>query len=231
MKKLLMCMWLTVLFSCGENEKDSVAVGSSRQDTTSDTMTRPVVDKDKPTERFIDLVNYIDSAGYTWDSVRYMKKIRYADYREKKVIDSYLFYKMGFNDTPLSWYNNPDKEAAKANNKGCLLDESYFADCKMIWGYVYVQKGFNAAKDDFSVDGFIEEFEFSSIPQADSALNEIDRKKGMVFFFTGSYCCRVDRFLYIFNTRAGAYPVLEGFYKYFVKENDAVVYHNKSCLY
>lgn len=155
------------------------------------------VDKsDKPSSLFLDMTNYLDSIGYTFDSVR-IKKVSYFNNRDCFTFDKKIFYQltpkrtMVFSTLPFIQKN--------CNVDTATINFSVFKPVKYIFGYFYCDKN---RSSDFIRDGVIEEWLFSSDKEAENAAIEINRIKRCVYFNSASYLSRYGKSVFIFHNRA-----------------------------
>ncbi|MFI5141579.1 MAG: hypothetical protein ACHQII_04405 [Bacteroidia bacterium] len=161
--------------------------------------TTSVDNSNQPSRLFIDMTNYLDSIGFTYDTIR-IKKVNYFSNHDCFIFGTKAFYKL----TPkkIMVFSTLPFIQNCCNVDTATLKFSVFNSVKNIYGYFYSEKN---KSDNFIIDGVIEEWQFSSDKEAQNAAIEINKIKRCVYFNTASYLSKYGKSLFIFHTRAAAF--------------------------
>jgi hypothetical protein len=225
MRQTIFILTLIFIYACNDNH---VSENISQEttiplDTSDEVAIQPPLDSSSlPSLQFLRLVQQIDTAGYIWDTTRIKNVTHYFRTDSIVAFDNYVFYKMQLKDSwIIEFYElNKDKKNSDSPLKDGLIQLGFFENATSVFGYYYRQKN----KADLMVDGYIEEWLFPTAEDAEKAVKDVDRVKGMVYCNTTAFCCRIDKRMYIFHVRASGFSIpMRQFFKRFVKENQATV--------
>lgn len=183
------------------------------------------------TDRFLKIVKFIDSSGYSFDTTR-AYGFRNFDTRKLKsvellFIDNYVFYDIPYQQTIPYYYM---KEATNDTNhfhqefyQKFLHNSVAFENAQKIVGYFFTQK---KPTSTLHIDGTIEEWTFSdsvSAKQASEVMGDSDTQ-AILFFNCGAFVCYIDNYMYVFHTRAAGFMYsIKPIFKNFVTDNEATV--------
>jgi len=136
----------------------------------------------KPTNRFFNFTNYLDSIGYIADTSRARKIAgREFDHSSVILVSNNPFFRIN----PSSHEILLTKEWLKGNSKFDTMNVDYeiFKKPKTIFAYYYRHN----IEGDLIEDGVIEEWIFKTDNDAKKALNELDKIKDLLYFNTASF--------------------------------------------
>ncbi len=165
------------------------------------------VDKNEPSQIFIDFVREIDSLGWGADTVRVNKVGLYAlDAVHPTLIQKLPFYKLQYDQTTV--HNVLRYTFSKSHKKA----DQALSKVRQIWGYFYRDK----AGVSWIADGMIEEWSFSNEKEAQEAYAELKKHGNNIYFNTMPFFYQIDESVFIFHTRAMAFsyyqkPLYESF--------------------
>lgn len=233
-----------LLVSCSENGIDSKKIEiqdstSIFQETPKDSLKRNEVYRKEVSEEFMDLVMFIDSMNYRWDTLRAKKTYEHHDSSEYKITNGYLFYEIQLQNT--APYKNREFIKRQLSNielsdtlnynrmigwrERWGIDTNLLDQVKSIKAYFFVTKEpyINNGIKTF-VDGTIEEWKFPDTLIAKSVAKDIADKASRVYINTGAYVCYLDEYVYVFYSRsAGFYTPLKRFWNYLIDQQNAVI--------
>jgi hypothetical protein len=185
--------------------------------TTSDSLKTTALDKaQEPSALLVDLADYIDSIGYTFDTIR-IKKVRYFDDKDCLIYSNRIFYKLNPNNTLV--FTTKKSVLPLSNVDISSINYELFTKVKSVFGYYYCSKD---RISDYIEDGVIEEWNFSTEKEAEEAGIEINRIKFGVYFHTAAYIARQDNRIFIFHNRAAFEHIYKQTLKHFEKQFDVV---------
>lgn len=220
---------LTIIFtvSCS-SPTDKKTNSEIKIDTKKTTNSSLIVDSssvpekvDSPSSLFLEMTNYLDSSGYSFDTTR-LKKVHYRLQNKNGLVfaDKY-FYKIVLPDHSafdtvevLKGYSGIDIKTIKKD----LLKKA-----KGIFAYFYCEK---IKTDEVVRDGVIEEWQFHNEEDAEKAGLELNRIRNFTFFYTASYVTRTKNNVYVFHNRAAFNRVHQNTIKHFYKLFDVVYPQN-----
>ena len=224
MTRILILLTIIFLTSCTDDKvtDNRTALRTTSADTTVVIFKQVSVDSlTIPSRHFLRLAKQIDSSGYIWDTARIKKVVHYFRTDSIVVAEKFVFYKMNPDDSwVLEFYDHYKNDNDATRIKEGLVNIDNFKNVISIFGYYYKQK----EKANLMTDGYIEEWLFPTIEEAEKAVQDVARVKEIVFFNTESFCCRIDKRLYIFHVRASGFSIpMKDFFRRFVKDNNATV--------
>ncbi|HKC68856.1 MAG TPA: hypothetical protein VKG26_11545 [Bacteroidia bacterium] len=202
---LLLLVLAFVINACNNNppKENKVTVTMKQIDLVAPLVdsveTTSLDNSNQPSRLFIDMTNYLDSIGFTYDTMR-IKKVNYFNNHDCFISDTKVFYNLTPKKTMV--FSTLRFIQTCCNIDTATINFSVFKPVKNIYGYFYSEK---IKSDDFICDGVIEEWQFSSDKEADNAAIEINRIKRCVYFNTASYLSRYGKSLFIFHTRASGF--------------------------
>ncbi|TAH43534.1 MAG: hypothetical protein EYC69_02395 [Bacteroidetes bacterium] len=205
------------------------------RDTTLNSQTDGII-----TDRVLTWVNYLDSIGYSDDTIRFSNSSAKAYHKVavKHIIDHRTFYEISYEETPLVWFSrlhcaDCDIDTSEQSRNWCerwKLDTNNFIKVKQIVQYFFVKKiprrfvDYEGKRTKEFPDGVIEEWKFSDNISAKKASEELGSKQKMVFMNCGAFTCYIDNYMYVFYSRAAAYMYsIDPLYKKFVTDNKATM--------
>ncbi len=226
------------LFSCSNQTTDKNS-GEGPIENKDTTKTQQIIQADTltnqnmsaATDRFLKLVKFIDSLGYSFDTTR-AYEFRNSEIRKSKsvkllLIDNSVFYDIPYHATIPYYFS---KELTNDTNH--YQDEFYqkflkscvaFEKTQKIVGYFFTQK---ITTSNFRIDGMIEEWSFpdnNSAKHASEVLSDSDTQS-ILFFNCGAYVCYKDNYMYLFHTRAAGFMYsIKPIFKNFVMENNMTI--------
>lgn len=155
---------------------------------------------DGPSSLFFEMTNYLDSLGFSYDTVR-IKKAGYFSNKNVFVYNDKCFYNIKLPNHQafhlVGFTNNYDGiDTSK-------IKKELFYKAKHIYGYFYCEK---IKKDETIRDGVVEEWQFENESDAENAGLELNRIKNVAFFYTASFVTRTKNNIYIFHNR-GAFDL------------------------
>lgn len=168
-----------------------------------------------PSDLFVEMTDYLDSLGYSFDTTR-IKKVGYFSNKKAFSHDDKCFYHIDLPNHPVfhpvGFTNNYDGiDTSK-------IKKHLFYAATNIYGYFYCEK---RRKDEMLRDGVIEEWQFKNDIQADSAGQELNRIRNLVFFYTSSFVKRTKNNVYIFHNRGAFDQIHKKTIKHFEKYFDS----------
>lgn len=188
------------------------------------------------TDRFVKLVKFIDSSGYSFDTTR-AYEFRNSEVRKSKsvkllFIDNYVFYDIPYQQTIPYYYikkvTNDTNHFQQEFYQKFLRSSVAFEKAQNIVGYFFTQK---KPTSTLHIDGMIEEWTFpdsNSAKRASEVLGESDTQ-GILFFNCGAFVCYIDNYMYVFHTRAAGFMYsIKPIFKNFVTNNEATIASKES---
>ncbi len=210
---------VTLLFlSCDSKSNDKElnqdkTVTREKEVTKSRKIIKKTIDKNQPIKQFQEFVSKIRKKGWYHDTLRVAKKKSYRELKENnfKNINGFPFYKVNFNDTGVKYAFDYRPYNGKYADS---LDINLLKQVKNIWAYFYRED----LKGNSISDGVIEQWEFKDKLKAEKGKKEIDDFSYIAYFNTAPYVCSIDKYVFIFHTRAMGYSydqknLFEMFYK------------------
>ncbi len=199
-----------ILFiACQSNQKNEAIeeIPKSKEDTvvnqTISEEKKTVVDTlPKPSIPFQEFTLYLDSIGYSSDTIR-ARKI--ATWQNNELPLILVNNKPFFKIDPSNHHILSSEESLKGNYRYDSLTVNYLAFKKAISIFTYYYR--ENVKSKFIADGTIEEWNFKTDTEAKAALRELDKIKDLYYFNTRSYSFQADNYMYIFHTRASAFEL------------------------
>ena len=222
------CKFFVILFfafsSCNYNKPAEKELVDFPIDTT-DTIEVAPKSELPITSRYFDLIKHIDSLGYLFDTLRYMRKLD-----ETIEVDKYILFEIE------KEYTVPFFSKA-LNEEGevwvGLLDNFDLQPLEKVQKVMlyYLKKVEPQMVDTDGTkwypDGMIEEWTFENERRAKKAAQElIDSPLGLIYFNTGAFVCQKENNMYIFYSRASAfmYDPQKKFFNWLVTQNDIELY-------
>lgn len=225
--------------NCLKNELDSLSI--TKNDTSITKILGTSSMEQTITKDFLDLIEFIDSSGFIFDTIRFRKTYRSSYQLQPIRFDKYFLYKLKFEETvPIQEFANGIKRMDEIDKE--LYDTSHFKvkdDWKLKWEpkyallekvesvyqYFYIDKSFHSKNSIGTFnDGLIEEWKFPDANSAREASNDLALKTKMIYVNRGAYICYKDKYMYIFHSRsAGFYTPLKNFLEYFENMNNATI--------
>lgn len=233
------CTILFFLFaiSCANQntEKPLVESNSSNQDTVL--TESPEAGKIKPadldkivSDRFLNLIKSIDSAGFIFDTIRY-KKVNEPKHPDNLVInqiENYLIYTIPLKETVPYQHIEKCESGSMHSKEWCekwFLSKEKFVQVKNISQYYFREK---KPTNSTTVDGIVEEWTFQNIETAKEVAENLGTTESMVYVNRGAYICYIENYVYIFHSRsAGFYTPLKIFFKQFSANYHAQIPNNR----
>lgn len=157
---------------------------------------------DGPSALFLAMTNYLDSTGYSFDTIR-INKVSYFSNKNAVVFNDKVFYKITLPHHSIFHLFNSFKQGYDCVDT-TKIKKNLFYKAKNIYGYFYCEK---KRTDELLRDGAIEEWQFENENEADEAAIELGRIRAVVFFFTSSYITRTKNCVYVFHNR-GAFDLI-----------------------
>lgn len=162
--------------------------------------------KNDPIKEIQEFAVVIEKKGWVSDESRINNKQIYKelDRKGKTVFNNKPFYPISYKNTMLSKFSD------RLPSEGLFV----FKKAKGIWGYFYRDK--NA--QEMITDGVIEQWEFASEEDAQTAMKYVQNHGHSIYFNTYPYTCRIKNYMIVFQSRAMAFsyeqkPVYDLFVK------------------
>ena len=155
---------LLLVFSCNRNSQQLEDETSTSKEVIIDTVSDQ---KDSPvSQRFVSLVQYIDSMGYTFDTLRYTPHKNFTTLR----INDYIFFEVEKEST-IS-FSSIDTHPFSSELTG--FSSQPFDSAIYITKYYFKQKNPRIVDGiKWYIDGIIEEWTFENNIQAENAVNTL----------------------------------------------------------
>lgn len=197
--------------------------------TTSDTVKTNNIDTiQKPqhiTNRFLKLIQHIDSAGYTFDTLRYKLD-------SIVIVNNYIFFDKPVTSTiPFFVVDMHENGEIVYDDLVKNFDIKPFEKATRVITYYFKQKQPDIIDGQkWYTDGLIEEWIFNNENDALKAGNElINSVLSYIYFNTGAYVCTAGNNMYVFYSRAAGFMrTQKRFFDWFIKQNEITVYNKNN---
>lgn len=214
---------VAILISCGNTEQRSITAKKDTISVQKDTLVnKNLIERENkknqiiPQKIFIELVMYMDSLDYHYDTVRVSEVAGYSEYESGSIFycNGYPFYQLSFNEHIVKRMVGADYSGERLNN-----DTLYYSDVKKVKKILGYYWKFSLKNSGMVPDGCIEEWEFENEQVAKNANEYFQKNYPWPFFNTRPFYLLDSRFLYIFSSRAMGFSMRnEKFYKWMLKK-------------
>lgn len=230
MRQLIQILPLLFLISCSNPTTEHQAVHSAiNPDTSSISITNNIKDTQTDysdtliTERFLRFAQFLDSSGYSCDTLRLKKTYNIPNDNKKITIDKYNFYLYPPGKNSLDWRF----ETASIDTLVSLtLNKKLFSTVISVESYFYTQKTPEIKYGEkWYIDGIIDEWKFPDNNSAKIGAIELINKQDEIYFHMQHHLvCYVDNYVYVFSTRGSwAWNSITLLFEQFVKDNGAII--------
>ena len=184
-------------------------------------------------QRFLSLIQHIDSAGFSFDTIRY--KPRNCSIF---TVSDYFFYEVP-KETTCPFYAFALNEEFKKETEQCKdtvslrpvypdlhFDIKPLEKAQRVVEYFFKQKKPEIIDGQkWYTDGVIEEWTFATHEEAQKATAELmNSELCLMYFNTCAFICCAENNMYIFHSRAAAFMYTQKkFFKWFVQQNDITI--------
>lgn len=249
MRGLTTIFLLFFIISCSNHQPEKQSPSTINTDTTLVYTTKPTdtatssKSNDVITDRFLRLIKFLDSSGYSYDTTRFQKTYAHWHSGKSKVIkiDDYIFYDISFeqtipygnmkiyknyrsNDSDTDWYSIRVRETnnfSKIGNKDEKIIQYFF-----VQKTPFVFPG--GEKEKYFVDGIIEEWKFPNNNSAKQTAEQLGAiQSGLVYGINRSaFVCYIENYMYVFHSRAALFMIIireKHFFEKFAKDNKATI--------
>lgn len=206
-------------------KKDTLQVDSTIVNAVNAAETKKTAISNAPSIALQEFATDIENMNWVSDTLRLSTVEIYSALNRESVtyFNNLPFYQIAFEDSALYLlYTNNDMRNRYLDSANFEI----FKASKSIWAYFYREKETTAMIS----DGVIEQWEFETESNAETALKEIMKSGSIIYFNTSPYFCRIKNTLLIFQTRAMAFSYdQKPLFKKFVKEKFAsTLYEHKN---
>ncbi|HXC06036.1 MAG TPA: hypothetical protein VNZ86_14865 [Bacteroidia bacterium] len=222
-RSLFLSFFLALLLvSCAGNQPEPIPAFQAKtliQDSIR-SLPSPAADTLVST-RMVGFATYMDSLGYSCDSVRFLKTNGLASGQKRLTAHGYLFYTGSAREFMKAY----GRDKFGADTSEVFLDNLIMGKCLSSVSYFYTgKKPFDQdSRGKWFVDGLLDEWKFQNAATAKAVAEELGKKVKFLFpnnLFLVGY---VNNCVYSLTTRSSRFENLEtAFFRHFIRVNKGI---------